>query len=52
MESNDNIRLRFNLTEKRAIGLPLMDFSVLVQLTPLGLRSFPLSSLKDLEPEW
>lgn len=29
-----------------------MDFSVLVQLTKLGPRSFPLAGLEDLEPEW
>lgn len=52
VELNDNILLRFNRTEKRAIGLTLMDFSVLVQLTKLGPRSFPLTGLKDLEPEW
>lgn len=52
VELNDNILLRFNRAEKRAIGLTLMDFSVLVQLTNLGPRSFPLSGLKELEPEW
>src|ERR671923_1774499 len=52
VELNDNILLGFNLTEKRAIGLTLMDFSVLVQTTQLGPRSFPLSGLKDLEAEW
>jgi uncharacterized protein YuzE len=52
VELNDNILLRFNRTEKRAIGLTLMDFSVLVQLTNLGPRSFPLSGLSELEPDW
>jgi uncharacterized protein YuzE len=52
VELNDNILLRFNLTEKRAVGLTLMDFSVLVQMTQLGPPSFPLSGLKDLEPDW
>ena len=52
VELNDNILLRFNLAEKRAIGLTLMDFSVLVQMTQLGPRSFPLSGLQDLEPAW
>src|SRR5215475_2038777 len=52
VELNDNVLLRFNLAEKRAIGLTLMDFSVLVQMTQLGPRSFPLSGLKDLEPDW
>ena len=52
VELNDNILLRFNRAEQRAVGLTLMDFSVLVQLTNLGPRSFPLSGLQDLEPEW
>jgi len=52
VELNDNILLRFNRAEKRAIGLTLMDFSVLVQLTELGPRNFPLSGLKELEPDW
>jgi len=52
VELNDNILLRFNRDEKRAIGLTLMDFSVLVQLTRLGPRSFPLTGLAELEPEW
>lgn len=52
VELNDNILLRFDKAEKRAIGLTLMDFSVLVQPTNLGPRSFPLTGLHDLEPEW
>lgn len=52
VELNDNILLRFNRAEKRAVGLTLMDFSVLVQLTNFGPRNFPLTGLKDLEPEW
>ena len=52
VELHDNILLRFNLAEKRAVGLTLMDFSVLVQMTQLEPRSFPLSGLQDLEPEW
>jgi uncharacterized protein YuzE len=52
VELNDNILLRFNRMEKRAIGLTLLDFSILVQLTRLGPRSFPLHGLNELEPEW
>lgn len=52
VELNENILLRLNYEEKRAVGLTLMDFSVLVQLTDLGPRSFPLSGLSELEPEW
>ncbi|MBI4771575.1 MAG: DUF2283 domain-containing protein [Chloroflexi bacterium] len=52
VELNENILLRFNADEKRAVGLTLMDFSVLVQLTTIGPRSFPLSGLRELEHEW
>ncbi|MBW1676512.1 MAG: DUF2283 domain-containing protein [Deltaproteobacteria bacterium] len=52
VELNDNILLRFNRAEKRAIGLTLMDFSVLAQLTNFGPRSFPLSGLSELESDW
>ncbi len=52
VELNDNILLRFNRDERRAIGLTLMDFSVLIQLTNLGPRSFPLHGLKELEQDW
>lgn len=52
VELNDNILLRFNRAERRVIGLTLMDFSVLVQRTNLGPRSFPLTGLDELEPEW
>jgi hypothetical protein len=52
VELNDNILLRFNRAEKRPIGLTLTDFSVLVQLTELGPRSFPLTGLNELEPDW
>ena len=52
VELNENILLRFNLKEKRVVGLTLMDYSVLVQSTDLGPRSFPLTGLKELEPEW
>lgn len=52
VELNDNILLRFNREEKRAVGLTLMDFSVLIQLTELGPRSFSLGGLTHLEPDW
>jgi uncharacterized protein YuzE len=52
VELHDNILLRLNIAQKRTVGLTLMDFSVLAQLTDLGPRRFPLSGLNDLEPEW
>jgi uncharacterized protein YuzE len=52
VELNDNILLRLHREERRAVGLTLMDFSVLVQPTELGPRSFPLSGLAELEDDW
>ena len=52
VELNENILLRLNRDERRAIGLTLMDFSILVQTTDLGPRQFPLNGLQSLEPEW
>ena len=49
VELNDNILLRFNRAEKRAIGLTLMDFSVLVQLTsysPTAAEVVPITSVE------
>jgi len=52
VELNDNILLRLNREERRAVGLTLMDFSVLIQRAELGPRSFPLTGLADLEEDW
>ena len=52
VELNENIVLRLNFDEKRAVGITLLDFSVLAQLTRLGPRQFPLNGLNELEPEW
>ncbi|MCP4403125.1 MAG: DUF2283 domain-containing protein [bacterium] len=52
VELNDVMLLRLNQHEKRAIGLTLMDFSMLIQVTNVGPRQFPLSGLEELEPAW
>lgn len=52
VELNPNILLRYNRAEGRAIGLTLLEFSALIQITKLGPRGFPLTGLKDIEPEW
>ena len=52
VELNETILLRFNRAEGRAVGLTLMDFSVLAQMTRFGPRNFPLTGLSELEPEW
>ena len=51
IELNDHILLRLNKSERRAIGLTLLDYSVLAQPTELGPRSFPLASLNELSDE-
>ncbi|MBL7064253.1 MAG: DUF2283 domain-containing protein [Anaerolineae bacterium] len=52
VELNDNVLLRLNREKRRAIGLTLMDFSVLAQSSIFGTRYFPLTGLADLEEEW
>jgi len=52
VELNDNILLRLNLEERRAIGLTLLDFSALVQETRFGPRNFPLTGIAELAPDW
>ena len=51
IELNDHILLRLNKSERRAIGLTLLDYSVLAQPTELGPRSFPLTGLNELSDE-
>ena len=40
--------LRVNKKERRAIGLTLLDYSILAQTTDMGPRSFPLTGLDEL----
>ncbi len=47
----EHILLRFHPKTKEAVGLTLLDFSVLVQPTEVGPRSFPLSGLDNLSAE-
>ncbi len=51
IELNDHILLRISKTERRAVGLTFLDYSLLAQKTDLGLRSFPLSGLSELSDE-
>ena len=51
VELNENILLRLNREEKRALGLTLFNFSVLIQTTETGPRSFPLTGLADISKE-
>jgi hypothetical protein len=48
IELTDHILLRINKQEQRAVGITLLDYSVLAQQTDMGSRSFPLSGLDHL----
>lgn len=48
IQLNDNLLLRINKTERRAIGISLFNYSLLAQKTPVGPRSLPLSGLAEL----
>jgi uncharacterized protein YuzE len=51
IELTDHILLRVNKSERRAIGLTLLDYSLIAQTTDIGPRSFPLTGLDQLSPE-
>ncbi len=51
IELNENILLRINEDERRAVGLTLFDYSILAQPTEIGFRSLPLNGLEELSPE-
>lgn len=51
IELNDHILLRINKAERRAVGLTLLEYSLLAQRTEVGPRSFPLSGLARLSDE-
>lgn len=50
VELNDQMLLRINKKEKKAIGITLFNYSILAQPTTIGQRSFPLTGL-TLLPE-
>ncbi len=51
IELNDNILLRINKEDRRAVGLTFLDYSLLAQKTDMGHRSFPLTGLAELSGE-
>lgn len=51
IELNDHILLRINKSKRKAIGLTFFNYSVLVQRTEMGARSFPLTGLAELSAE-
>jgi hypothetical protein len=51
IELTDHILLRVNKSERRAIGVTLLDYSLIAQTTDIGPRSFPLTGLDHLSPQ-
>lgn len=51
IELNDHILLRINKAERRAVGLTIFEYSLLVQRSEVGSRSFPLTGLAQLSDE-
>ena len=51
IELNEHILLRINKAERRAVGLTILDYSLLAQRTDFGPRGFPLTSLDQLSEE-
>ena len=51
LELNDHILLRLNKQKGKAIGLTLLNYSLLTQKTDMGPRSFPLTGLATLSTE-
>lgn len=51
LELNENLLLRVNKAERRAVGLSIFNHSFLVQPTEAGVRSLPLTGLQRLSEE-
>ncbi|MBD0321101.1 MAG: DUF2283 domain-containing protein [Gemmatimonadetes bacterium] len=51
IELNEHILLRVDKRESTAVGLTLLNFSLLAQRTEMGPRSFPLTGVATLPPE-
>lgn len=51
VELNSNILLRLDKDKEKALGLTFFDFSILIQKTDLGPRSFPLTGLAEISEE-
>jgi len=48
IELNDQILLRIDKDERKAVGITIFDYSLISQKTEIGPRSFPLDGLDDL----
>jgi uncharacterized protein YuzE len=48
IELTDNIVITIDRAREAVVGLSFLDYSVLLEPTPLGPRSFPVTGLADL----
>jgi uncharacterized protein YuzE len=48
---NDQLLLRVKRAERRAIGLTIMDYSILAHQTDIGPRAVPLTGLQEVSQE-
>ncbi|NJO83767.1 MAG: DUF2283 domain-containing protein [Blastochloris sp.] len=48
IELTDHILLRINKQEGRAVGITLLDYSLIAQPTDMGPRSFPLTGFEQM----
>ncbi len=51
IELNEHILLRIDKKKRKAVGITLFDYSILVQIADFGPRSFPLTGLSQLSAE-
>jgi hypothetical protein len=51
IELTDHILLRLNTHDRRAVGITLLDYSLLTQTTDVGQKSYPLTGFDDLTEE-
>lgn len=51
VELNDHILLRMNKADRKAVGLTLMDYSLLVQPDEIDTRNFPLTGLSQISED-
>ncbi len=51
IELNDQILLRIDKDDKKAVGITIFDYSVISKKTEIGPRSFPLDGLNELSDD-
>ncbi len=51
IELTPHILLRLNKQERKAVGMTLLEYSILAQKTDMGPRSFPLTGISELSDD-